>query len=193
MNVTKRLVILLLVCSSCSGVRVLNTDADPGFQLNSYKTFDFFQITGQGDTSFYFKQNVKLLKESIVQKLQDQRSDTNFIPARFAGNIGVVVEEKIQTCETDFRDAPRYMAQRNYTWKSEEIEVGRYREGTVAFHLVDPSTKKLIWKGAVAGVIPNKQKNVPATMKKVSKHALLSSSTQKNCTYRRGCPWLYFA
>ena len=85
MNVTKRLVILLLVCSSCSGVRVLNTDADPGFQLNSYKTFDFFQITGQGDTSFYFKQNVKLLKESIVQKLQDQRSDTNFIPARFAG------------------------------------------------------------------------------------------------------------
>lgn len=165
MNATRGLVILqLFVFLSCSGVRVLNTDADPGFQLSNFKTFDFFQITGVGDTSFYFQQNVKLLKQSIVQKLQAKGLTQTSSQPDLQVNIGVMVEEKIQTRETDFRDAPRYMGQRNYTWKSEEIEVGRYREGTVTVHLVDPSTKKLVWKGAVAGVIPTKQKNVPATI-----------------------------
>ena len=165
MNTSKNLIVLtLLVCVSCSGVRVLNTEADPGFQIGKYKTFDFFEIVGAGDTSSYFEENVKLLKESIVQKLQAKGLTQTSSQPDLQVNIGAMVEEKVQTRETTLRDAPRYMGQRNYTWKSEEIEVGRYREGTVTVHLVDPSTKKLMWKGAVAGVIPNKQKNVPATI-----------------------------
>ena len=165
MKTSKNLIILpLLICLSCSGVRVLNTEADPGFQLSKYKTFDFFQIVGAGDTSSYFEENVKLLKESIAQKLQAKGLTQSSSQPDLQVNIGAMVEEKVQTRETTLRDAPRYMGQRNYTWKSEEVEVGRYREGTVTVHLVDPSTKKLMWKGAVAGVIPNKQKNVPATI-----------------------------
>ena len=79
-------------------------------------------------------------------------------------NIGLVVKEQVQTRQTDWRTdgAPRYMGQRNYTWKSEEIEVGRYREGTVTVHVVDAARKQMLWKGGAKGIIPDKQKQLPA-------------------------------
>ena len=73
-------------------------------------------------------------------------------------NIGIVVQEKIQTRQTDFRtDAPKYIGQRNYSWKSEEIETGRYREGTVTLHVVDAAQHKLIWKSGISDIIPEKE------------------------------------
>jgi hypothetical protein len=82
-------------------------------------------------------------------------------------NIGIKVKEQIQTRETDWRtDAPKYMGQRNYSWKSEEIETGRYREGTATLHLVDATQKKMIWKGAVQSIVPEKQANVQEAVQK---------------------------
>jgi hypothetical protein len=69
-----------------------------------------------------------------------------------------VVNTQVQTRQTDFRTdgAPRYVGQRNYSWKSETVELGRYREGTVSVHIVDAARRELLWKGAVQGVIPDK-------------------------------------
>jgi hypothetical protein len=56
---------------------------------------------------------------------------------------------------------PTYMGTRNYSWERQDIEVGRYRDGTVTVHLVEPEAKKMVWKGAAQGVLPNKESNVP--------------------------------
>ncbi len=155
---------IALAILSCSGIRVINSEANQGFNLSNYKTFDFYELEASGDTAANFSTNVELLKKEIEKQLALKglsRSDAN---AGLRVNIGIVVQEKIQTRETTLRDAPRYMGQRNYSWKSEEIEVARYKEGTVTVHLVDPKNSTLMWKGAVESVVPSNKSKIPSAI-----------------------------
>lgn len=112
-----------------------------------------------------YETNLALLKEAITKQMQSKGLVMNEGNPDLLINIGITILEKVQTRETSFAnpgDRTAYMGQRNYSWSSQEIEVGRYREGTVTLHLVDKTKNKLMWKGAAEGVIPDKQKNVPA-------------------------------
>lgn len=68
-------------------------------------------------------------------------------------NIGVVVSAEQKTRQTDIRDAPRYMGQRNYHWESQEIVVQNYNEGTVILDVVESENNKLIWQAVSKGMI----------------------------------------
>lgn len=165
MRIKNRLVILLAIAfCSCSPVRVLETEADPEFALSQYKTFDFFQLESTVDSSEYFAENANLLKEAIARELQARGLTQSSSAPDLLVNIGITVKDKVQTRETNFRDAPRYMGQRNYTWKSEEIVVRRYKEGTVSVHLVESPTRKMVWNGVVAGTIPDNENKLPETI-----------------------------
>lgn len=154
--------IFVLLFASCSGLRVFDTDTDPGFKLSNYKTFDFYKLEATGDTiPVNFADNADIMKASITKHLIQKGLQPSPSNPDLLVNIGIVVEEKIQTRETDFRDRTLYTGQRNYSWKSEEIEVGRYKQGTATVHLVDAHTNKLVWKSSVDGVVPENPK-VPA-------------------------------
>jgi hypothetical protein len=86
-------------------------------------------------------------------------------------NIGIQVEEKAQTRETDWRTDGRYtyIGQRNYSWKSEEIVTGYYKEGTVTVHLVDASKISMIWKGTVQDILPSKASKIEEVANKAMK------------------------
>ena len=68
-------------------------------------------------------------------------------------NIGIVITAEQKTRQTDIRDAPRYMGQRNYHWESEEIVVQNYNEGTVILDVVESENNKLIWQAVSKGMI----------------------------------------
>jgi len=160
------IIFVALIAFSCSGVRVLNSESNQGFKLSNFKTFDFYELDASGDTvAANFSTNAELLKSEIEKQLVLKGLTRSTAEPDLRINIGVVVQEKIQTRETTIREAPRYMGQRNYSWKAEEVEVGRYKEGTVTVHLVDPNDKKLLWKGAVEGVLPAQQSKLAATIK----------------------------
>ena len=151
---------LFLTAAACSSVRVLETQAESGFRVSDYKTFNFLEVEGAGDTSGSFDRNANLIKQSIAKELSTKGLSHTPSNADLLVNIGIVVEEKVQTRETNIREAPRYLGQRRYSWKSEEVEVGRYKEGTVTVHLVDAKTKKMVWQGVVEGTIPSKQEKL---------------------------------
>jgi hypothetical protein len=69
------------------------------------------------------------------------------------------VEEKVQTRETDFSTDAVYMGTRNYSWQSEEIEIGRYDEGTFTIDFVDTRDNALKCMGVVKGVKVKKEEN----------------------------------
>lgn len=153
----------LVMLVACAGPSVMNTKTAPDADFSRYKTFSFYDVTASGDTvSAGFNERIAVLKTAIG----DQLKARGFQPAAAGDlrvNIGLVVKEEIQTRETDWRTDGRYRyaGQRNYTWKSEEIEVGRYRTGTVTLHLVDAAQNNMVWKGSVNGVLPEKEKNLP--------------------------------
>ncbi|MGZ5245986.1 MAG: DUF4136 domain-containing protein [Flavitalea sp.] len=160
-------ILAVMFLLSCGGPRVVSSELNEGVDMNAYKTFDFYGAEASGDTiPGKFRQNLVLIKDAIRTELSNKGFTQNSNNPDLLVNIGVVVDEKVQTRETDFRtDAPRYIGQRNYSWKSQEIEVSRYRMGTGTVELVDPKQNKIVWRGVVEDVLPSKPSKTQSAIK----------------------------
>lgn len=153
----------------CRTSEVLHVDASSDFDLSKYSTFSFFDVDIKADTvGERFRQNVDILKRAIAQELSGKGlQESTEAEADILVNIGITIEEEVQTRETSLLTDPgtfNYIGQRRYTWKSETIEVNRYKEGTVAVHLVDKAKNKMVWYGVVEDVIPRKQPKINRTI-----------------------------
>jgi hypothetical protein len=169
----KYAVLALIISSlvSCSSSKVVNTQSAEGVDFKNYKTFNFYKLNTAGigaDTlSTDYQTNIALLQSAITREMQQRGYELSVDEKDLLVNIGIVVQEKIQTRQTDFRtDAPKYIGQRNYSWKSEDVEVGSFREGTVTVDIVDVKENKKIWEGTVEDVIPEKQSKVAETIQR---------------------------
>jgi hypothetical protein len=159
---------LLLWVASCSTVRVIRQEAADSFALGAYRTFDFYaedQVLADSLSQEDYR-NMEVLKEEVAQQLANRGLTKNPQSPDLLVNLGMVVKEKDQTRETTFgRDAPYYMGQRRYTWKSQEVKVGEYKEGTISLHLVDRSQNELVWQGEVEAILPKKSTTVEERIK----------------------------
>lgn len=166
--------IFLMAIAACSSVRVVKTEPAENFALSNYKTFAFADIESTGDIpqSGFYRSQVDALKTAIEKQLE--RKGLRRVEKRpdLMMNIGIAIDEKTQTRQTDIRsDPPNYIGQRRYTWRSREVEVGKYRQGTIDVHLVDPKRNELVWRGIVEGIVPAKpeklQKQIDESMEKL--------------------------
>ncbi|WP_128543456.1 DUF4136 domain-containing protein [Larkinella soli] len=166
--------ILLFLMASCSSVRVVSNEPAEYFALNNYKTFAFSDIESTGDipqTGFYRSQ-VDALKNAVSRQLETKGLRRVESQPDLLVNIGVAIDEKVQTRQTSLlTDPPNYIGQRRYTWRSREVEVGRYNQGTIDLHLIDRSRNAMVWRGIVEGIVPDKpaklQKRIDESMEKL--------------------------
>jgi len=160
------LYILFLGLLACTSTCIRNTQAAPGFALANYQTFNFYEVTTNGEpVDAQYQDRINILKSAIQQKLITKGLTLNLTNPDLLVNIGVVTTEKVQTRQTNFReDAPRYIGQRRYTWQSREVEVGRYKQGTVTIDLVDPKTNSMVWQGSAEAVVPEKNAKLQKTV-----------------------------
>ncbi len=150
-------------CLSLSMLLLLNTLNT--LAQSKYQTFDFLDLDVELLTEHQINQdNADYLKNAIAKALTARGLEQSSNPD-LAVNIGVVVEEEVQTRETDIRDM-RYMGQRNYHWEVEEVVVGVYKVGTVSVELVDTKANRAVWEESGSNVIRKNQKNV---QKKIDK------------------------
>jgi hypothetical protein len=151
-------IFLSFVLVSCSATKQLYIDKSADF--TTYKTFDFYPATFDNQTDLQPKEeNVKRLISSIKKELTSRglvKADNPDLKV----NIGVVVEEMITTRETSVSDAPVYIGQRNYSWKSEEVVVNRQDVGAVTLDIVDVSMDKMIWQASAKKVIVDNQEKM---------------------------------
>ncbi len=158
---------IVLTAVSCSPVRMTSFHQEPDAKLSQYKTFDFYEVSTEGDVPAEYQQRVSLIQEEVDRFLTSRGLTKSKNNPDLLVNIGLFVEEKVQTRDTDIRtDGPRYTGQRNYSWKSETIEVGRYHEGTLTMDWVDRAKEKLIWNFVFNGVMT---KNDEASKKNIQK------------------------
>jgi hypothetical protein len=158
----------MFVFASCSSVKMLDNEKAEGANLSAYKSFDFYSVEASGDTvTQRFKDNITKLEDAITLELQKHGYLLSKTNPDLLVNIGVVVDEQIQTRQTDYAtDAPTYIGQRHYSWKSEEVETGVFKEGTVTVDLVDRQQNKMVWTGTIQGVIPKKEANLQKNLSK---------------------------
>ncbi|GAA4297840.1 DUF4136 domain-containing protein [Nibribacter koreensis] len=156
------LAVLLVAGEACSPVKVLNAEAEAGFSLARYKTFDFSIEDSilQNAPPEYNRQielaQAEVLRQMMAVGLRQDKTNPDLLV-----NFGMVVEDKTQTRQTNFiTDPPRYTGQRRYQWKSKEVPVGKYKAGTLSMHIIDPAQNKLLWKAEAETVIPKKSEDI---------------------------------
>jgi len=151
-------VVLLLALVSCAPGKVVKTEKADNVNFQSFKTFDFYKLEASGDTATSkFSTYTDILKHAVARELTAKGYRESASNADLLVNIGIVVKEERQTRETNIREAPRYIGQRRYSWKSQEVEVGRYKSGTVTIDLVDSKNNNMVWEGILEGIISQKE------------------------------------
>lgn len=160
--------LLLVAVVSCSPAIQVTTEPAAGFQLSDYETFAFYDVDASGDgLGDAYQPQVDYLKQEVAKQLGRRGLTRSASEPDLLVNLGVVVEEEVQTRETDIRsDPPQYIGQRRYTWRSKEVEVGRYKEGTVSVHLVDRGRNELVWQGTAETILRSKPDKLQEQMAK---------------------------
>ena len=160
--IMKRWTILFLMLGvACVPVRVVNVSKlSPIANGAAYKTYNFGDLDIKNEPFGNYQKNLRFLTSAIDREMQAkgfQRAATN---PDLLINLGLAITDEVQTRETTIRDAPynvRYSATgtygRSYSYQNTEIEVARYKEGHVAFDLVDVKKSELIWQGSVARLL----------------------------------------
>ncbi|MCJ8166587.1 DUF4136 domain-containing protein [Pontibacter sp. E15-1] len=149
---------LLLFLAGCAPAIHVDTEAAPDFQLSQYKTFAFFEVDASGDgLGPVYQPQVQRLQEAVAQQLEARGMTRAATSPDLLVNLGVVVQEQVQTRQTSIlTDPPQYIGQRRYTWRSREVEVGRYKEGSVSVHLVNSARNELVWQGTAEAILERK-------------------------------------
>lgn len=162
------------ILASCSTIRVVKNEPAENFALSNYRTFAFSDVESTGDIpqSGFYRSQVDALKKAIETQLTAKGLRKVDAQPDLMLNIGIAVDEKTQTRQTDIRtDPPFYIGQRRYSWRTREVEVGKYRQGTIDVHLIDAKRNEMVWRGMVEGMVPNKpeklQKQIDESMAKL--------------------------
>lgn len=147
----------LLLTLWCLGLMALISGSAQAQNNSKYQIFDFLDFDVKLLTEYKINpENIDYLKSSIAKELKARGLQQGENPD-LAVNIGVVIEEEVQTRETDYRDI-RYMGQRNYHWEVEEVVVGVYKVGTISVEMVDTEADNAVWEKSSSNVL-RKQKN----------------------------------
>ncbi|MDR6195425.1 hypothetical protein QE357_002477 [Siphonobacter sp. BAB-5404] len=163
-QIAMKQIIFLLAASvwmgACSSYNNVKTKRDEDADFQSYKTYNFMDVELEGAPADSSNSTALTeIKRAVAQEMNNRGYKLYGNPD-LKINIGLVVQEKSQTRQTDIREAPRYIGQRRYSWKSETVEVGRYKEGTLTVDVVEAKGNKLIWQ-ATGSTVLNKQSRQP--------------------------------
>jgi len=159
-NLFSPVLAMILLCS-CAPTRVVVEEGKfADFKLSAHSTFDFAQIDIPNDSLVSYSQIVNLLKEEMADELESRGLTQDTLNPDLRINLGLVVEDKVQTRETSVTTDPfTYSGQRSYNWEVRDIPVNTYREGSLTVHFVENSGNVLAWAGTISEVVPKKQEN----------------------------------
>lgn len=126
----------------------------PKVDFKKYKTYQVYGLNVTTIPEFEpTEEGINFLISEIDRQMQARGCEKVKAYPDLILNIGVVISAEQKTRQTDIRDAPIYMGERNYHWESEEIVVQNYNEGTVILDVVESENNKLIWQAVSKGMI----------------------------------------
>ena len=150
---------------------IVSYDKAEDIDFTKYKTFQIYSLDVKSIPEFEPKKSgLNLMLTEIISQMESRGFVKVLENPDLIINLGVSVVSKEQTRETNIRDAPIYMGQRNYHWEAEEVVVGTYTEGTATLDLVDSASEKMIWQVVCSSILSEKrEKNRKKIIKAVNK------------------------
>ena len=147
--------IFALLFSGCASTPNTYSNAAPGADFTRYSTFGFFDSlsTNRGE---YESMETNFLKVAVAQQLDRRGLTYTDESPDLLVNFYIHTKEKITSRSVptmggayyDYRD-PYYDAWGGYG--AYETRIEQHTEGTLHIDVVDASTDKLVWEGAIVG------------------------------------------
>ncbi|WP_114749527.1 DUF4136 domain-containing protein [Pleomorphovibrio marinus] len=162
------IMLMAVMCVSCQSTKISVLEQSPEFKLANYDTFGFYNTETTGVLSDNYQRNIDFLQEEIAKQMAFRGIMITDEDPELMINLGVLVEKKDQTRETNLATDPgtfNYIGQQRYTWKAEQIKVGSYRKGTVTVHLVDAKQNKALWVAVTERILSEKEDRLMQTIK----------------------------
>ena len=152
---------MLIVGYGCASTPNTFSNVAPGADFSRYSTFGFFDVLST-DNENYESLESNFLKVAVAQEL-DRRGFSYSESPDLIVNFYIHTQEKVRSRNVPttsayygFRD-PFYDPWGGYGMGvAYETRIDQFTEGTLNIDVVDASTKKLIWEGAVSGRITKK-------------------------------------
>ncbi|QJW92285.1 DUF4136 domain-containing protein [Spirosoma taeanense] len=139
---------------SCSRYRIIRNQTDNSATWSSYRTFAFVDTNRiEATPRDTYQAAVAQVKQAVANELARRGYQQTTDNPDLLVNLGTVVKEKTQTRPTTIYEAPLYIGQRRYSWRSQDVPIGTYQEGTVSLHVVDAQRNALVWDVAVSSVL----------------------------------------
>lgn len=148
----------LVVMAGCASTPNTFANTDPTADFSSYKTYGFLEELAT-DKENYESLESNFLKVAVAQQM-DLRGMTYSQDPDVLVNFYIHTKEKVRSRSVPttgayygFRD-PFYDTWGGYG--GYETRIDQYTEGTLNIDVVDAKSKKLVWEGAVAGRVTEK-------------------------------------
>lgn len=160
---TRSLVIMAaLLLASCASTPNTFVNADPDIDFSQYRTFGYFPKLST-DKAQYESLVSSFLKVAVAQQLVARGLTHDEENPQLRVNFYINTQEKIKSRSVPtaggyygYRD-PFYDPWGGYGMgASYETRVTQYTEGTLNIDVVDAASKKLVWEGAIAGRLSDK-------------------------------------
>ncbi len=153
------LIVYFFFLYGCVPVRV-TTERINEIVPERYSTYNFYSIDyTHYDHLPYDQENFEFLLTEIKHKMQERGFALSEDPDLFI-NIGIVIEEQVQSLESDPRLNTDYVGQREYYFERDEHLVSIYDEGAITIDIVDAHTNRLFWQGTAVGMLASNEKKL---------------------------------
>lgn len=142
--------------TACSTGPAIRTDADPGANLNSYKTFGFYDRLATDRNSYTTLVSTRL-KDATRRELEKRGYQYAQNPQLLV-NFNVNVENRQDVRSTPAAGYYGYRTGMYGVWGGypQDIQTVHYQQGTLTIDLVDAAKKQLVWQGVAQGRIHKK-------------------------------------
>lgn len=152
-------VLSLVMLSGCQTAPKVYSNQDAKVDFSSFKTYAFFPELAT-DRAGYESLDSSFLKVAVAQQLDDRGLVYDAENPDLLVNFYITSQEKIRSRSVPttggyygFRD-PFYEPWGGYV--GYETQITQYTEGTLQIDVIDAGSKKLVWEGATAGRVTDK-------------------------------------
>ena len=137
----------LVICgilAACSPQIRVYSDHDPGYDLATFKTFDWGQKENveQGRNPLHYNElNDKRIKSAVRQELENRGYTYSELAPELVIHYHIVVDN-----QSIIATEPFGYHYGSY-WTEMKTDVHAYREGTLIVDIMDTRTNNLVWRG----------------------------------------------
>ncbi|HWA33528.1 MAG TPA: DUF4136 domain-containing protein [Cyclobacteriaceae bacterium] len=159
----KKLILLTLVCFSCSRELIVRTDFDKSFEIHRNSTYSWLDnknIEIRNNPLYYNELNDKRIKDAVNLELSNKGYTLTDNAAELIVHYHIVVENRT-AIQTD-----PYGYNYGIYWTRGQTDVYRYREGTLAIDFMDARNRNLIWRGSATSIIDDDDQITEETINK---------------------------